>query len=171
MFFFFKQKTAYEMQRGLVGSEMCIRDSPKNNMKKFHSCTCLIQEQVEELGVCGKKQKATRTILKTFHRQKSAGCGDVMTHLKLERVSFPVLLDSVRQEIKEALIWVKKHGDYDQDFYKKIADLSELSSKTIYLPNNTGNLKTRIVNFLDKKIAMLEQYQQTSSYPSPCTLR
>eukprot|EP00831_Metopus_contortus_P076701 TRINITY_DN7093_c0_g1_i2.p1 TRINITY_DN7093_c0_g1~~TRINITY_DN7093_c0_g1_i2.p1 ORF type:complete len:173 (-),score=55.36 TRINITY_DN7093_c0_g1_i2:131-649(-) len=25
--FFFKQKTAYEMQRGLVGSEMCIRDS------------------------------------------------------------------------------------------------------------------------------------------------
>eukprot|EP00831_Metopus_contortus_P008563 TRINITY_DN13283_c0_g1_i1.p1 TRINITY_DN13283_c0_g1~~TRINITY_DN13283_c0_g1_i1.p1 ORF type:complete len:284 (+),score=50.26 TRINITY_DN13283_c0_g1_i1:23-874(+) len=27
VFFFFKQKTAYEMQRGLVGSEMCIRDS------------------------------------------------------------------------------------------------------------------------------------------------
>eukprot|EP00831_Metopus_contortus_P038413 TRINITY_DN30205_c0_g1_i1.p3 TRINITY_DN30205_c0_g1~~TRINITY_DN30205_c0_g1_i1.p3 ORF type:complete len:113 (-),score=22.93 TRINITY_DN30205_c0_g1_i1:243-581(-) len=27
MFFFFKQKTAYERQRGLVGSEMCIRDS------------------------------------------------------------------------------------------------------------------------------------------------
>eukprot|EP00831_Metopus_contortus_P011060 TRINITY_DN14365_c0_g1_i2.p1 TRINITY_DN14365_c0_g1~~TRINITY_DN14365_c0_g1_i2.p1 ORF type:complete len:135 (+),score=32.40 TRINITY_DN14365_c0_g1_i2:12-416(+) len=26
VFFFFKQKTAYEMQRGLVGSEMCIRD-------------------------------------------------------------------------------------------------------------------------------------------------
>ena len=26
--FFFKQKTAYEMLRSLVGSEMCIRDSP-----------------------------------------------------------------------------------------------------------------------------------------------
>ena len=26
MFFFFKQKTAYDMLRGLVGSEMCIRD-------------------------------------------------------------------------------------------------------------------------------------------------
>ena len=26
-FFFFKQKTAYEMLRSLVGSEMCIRDS------------------------------------------------------------------------------------------------------------------------------------------------
>src|SRR5674536_395931 len=28
-FFFFKQKTAYEMLRSLVGSEMCIRDSLK----------------------------------------------------------------------------------------------------------------------------------------------
>ena len=26
-FLFFKQKTAYEMLRSLVGSEMCIRDS------------------------------------------------------------------------------------------------------------------------------------------------
>ena len=29
MFFFFKQKTAYEMLRSLVGSEMCISDSSK----------------------------------------------------------------------------------------------------------------------------------------------
>ena len=29
-FFFFKQKTAYEMLRSLVGSEMCIRDRPGN---------------------------------------------------------------------------------------------------------------------------------------------
>ena len=27
--FFFKQKTAYEMLRSLVGSEMCIRDRPR----------------------------------------------------------------------------------------------------------------------------------------------
>eukprot|EP01017_Pseudomicrothorax_dubius_P049218 TRINITY_DN9117_c0_g1_i6.p1 TRINITY_DN9117_c0_g1~~TRINITY_DN9117_c0_g1_i6.p1 ORF type:complete len:156 (+),score=53.60 TRINITY_DN9117_c0_g1_i6:19-486(+) len=38
-FFFFKQKTAYEMLRSLVGSEMCIRDRPntidyKRDMKK-----------------------------------------------------------------------------------------------------------------------------------------
>ena len=34
--FFFKQKTAYEMLRSLVGSEMCIRDSPifVNGMRK-----------------------------------------------------------------------------------------------------------------------------------------
>ncbi|GAB5820709.1 hypothetical protein JMUB7537_28160 [Staphylococcus aureus] len=27
---FFKQKTAYEMSASLVGSEMCIRDRPRN---------------------------------------------------------------------------------------------------------------------------------------------
>jgi len=27
LFFFFKQKTAYEIMPSLVGSEMCIRDS------------------------------------------------------------------------------------------------------------------------------------------------
>ena len=30
VFFFFKQKTAYEMLRSLVGSEMCIRDRLKH---------------------------------------------------------------------------------------------------------------------------------------------
>ena len=30
MFFFFKQKTAYEMLRSLVGSEMCIRDRTRS---------------------------------------------------------------------------------------------------------------------------------------------
>eukprot|EP00658_Telonema_sp_P-2_P073722 TRINITY_DN62836_c0_g1_i1.p1 TRINITY_DN62836_c0_g1~~TRINITY_DN62836_c0_g1_i1.p1 ORF type:complete len:157 (+),score=44.30 TRINITY_DN62836_c0_g1_i1:44-514(+) len=31
VFFFFKQKTAYEMLRSLVGSEMCIRDRGSDN--------------------------------------------------------------------------------------------------------------------------------------------
>ena len=31
-FFFFKQKTAYEIGSGLVGSEMCIRDSSAHMM-------------------------------------------------------------------------------------------------------------------------------------------
>ena len=37
-FFFFKQKTAYEIRLSLVGSEMCIRDRtypPKNAPKGF----------------------------------------------------------------------------------------------------------------------------------------
>ena len=39
-FFFFKQKTAYEMLRSLVGSEMCIRDRRKSMepvWKKFEA--------------------------------------------------------------------------------------------------------------------------------------
>ena len=35
IFFFFKQKTAYEMLRSLVGSEMCIRDSVKASMFSY----------------------------------------------------------------------------------------------------------------------------------------
>ena len=31
-FFFFKQKTAYEIMPSLVGSEMCIRDSCRRNI-------------------------------------------------------------------------------------------------------------------------------------------
>eukprot|EP00658_Telonema_sp_P-2_P012662 TRINITY_DN14820_c0_g1_i1.p1 TRINITY_DN14820_c0_g1~~TRINITY_DN14820_c0_g1_i1.p1 ORF type:complete len:305 (-),score=65.92 TRINITY_DN14820_c0_g1_i1:141-1055(-) len=34
-FFFFKQKTAYEMLRSLVGSEMCIRDSSDADLKHY----------------------------------------------------------------------------------------------------------------------------------------
>eukprot|EP00831_Metopus_contortus_P037583 TRINITY_DN29602_c0_g1_i3.p1 TRINITY_DN29602_c0_g1~~TRINITY_DN29602_c0_g1_i3.p1 ORF type:complete len:226 (-),score=61.41 TRINITY_DN29602_c0_g1_i3:73-750(-) len=38
LFFFFKQKTAYEMQRGLVGSEMCIRD---RYQRRVHGEPCI----------------------------------------------------------------------------------------------------------------------------------
>ena len=37
--FFFKQKTAYEIQYGLVGSEMCIRDSLYANYLWSNSST------------------------------------------------------------------------------------------------------------------------------------
>ena len=36
MFFFFKQKTAYEISLGLVGSEMCIRDRFKSTPRDGH---------------------------------------------------------------------------------------------------------------------------------------
>eukprot|EP00828_Plagiopyla_frontata_P029580 TRINITY_DN38270_c0_g1_i1.p4 TRINITY_DN38270_c0_g1~~TRINITY_DN38270_c0_g1_i1.p4 ORF type:complete len:157 (-),score=9.64 TRINITY_DN38270_c0_g1_i1:92-562(-) len=35
LFFFFKQKTAYEISACLVGSEMCIRDRSKSVLSKF----------------------------------------------------------------------------------------------------------------------------------------
>ena len=42
--FFFKQKTAYEIGVRLVGSEMCIRDSPllvadQRFPKRYNTCT------------------------------------------------------------------------------------------------------------------------------------
>eukprot|EP00658_Telonema_sp_P-2_P069979 TRINITY_DN5959_c0_g1_i1.p2 TRINITY_DN5959_c0_g1~~TRINITY_DN5959_c0_g1_i1.p2 ORF type:complete len:193 (+),score=56.80 TRINITY_DN5959_c0_g1_i1:89-667(+) len=44
-FFFFKQKTAYEMLRSLVGSEMCIRDRYQRRVREFgasvmEECLC-----------------------------------------------------------------------------------------------------------------------------------
>ena len=42
-FFFFKQKTAYEMLRSLVGSEMCIRDRLSQGQT--------VQEAVRQLGI------------------------------------------------------------------------------------------------------------------------
>ena len=43
--FFFKQKTAYEIQYGLVGSEMCIRDS---GGEEFHGFPVQGVEAVEQ---------------------------------------------------------------------------------------------------------------------------
>ena len=40
--FFFKQKTAYEMLRSLVGSEMCIRDSMRTWGLKFGAIDMVI---------------------------------------------------------------------------------------------------------------------------------
>eukprot|EP00825_Cyclidium_porcatum_P040502 TRINITY_DN5133_c0_g1_i1.p2 TRINITY_DN5133_c0_g1~~TRINITY_DN5133_c0_g1_i1.p2 ORF type:complete len:117 (-),score=9.08 TRINITY_DN5133_c0_g1_i1:70-420(-) len=37
LFFFFKQKTAYEIMPSLVGSEMCIRDSPSISIDSITS--------------------------------------------------------------------------------------------------------------------------------------
>ena len=38
--FFFKQKTAYEISLGLVGSEMCIRDRKKLLLKAEMTIIC-----------------------------------------------------------------------------------------------------------------------------------
>ena len=38
IFFFFKHKTAYEMLRSLVGSEMCIRDRSDTERRDMYAC-------------------------------------------------------------------------------------------------------------------------------------
>ena len=45
LFFFFKQKTAYEMLRSLVGSEMCIRDSAMGMSKALSEKIMIAQSR------------------------------------------------------------------------------------------------------------------------------
>eukprot|EP00658_Telonema_sp_P-2_P052673 TRINITY_DN40914_c0_g1_i1.p1 TRINITY_DN40914_c0_g1~~TRINITY_DN40914_c0_g1_i1.p1 ORF type:complete len:123 (+),score=33.61 TRINITY_DN40914_c0_g1_i1:75-443(+) len=53
-FFFFKQKTAYEMLRSLVGSEMCIRDSHQARYLPKD----LRYEQRDHLDTCSPSQRS-----------------------------------------------------------------------------------------------------------------
>ena len=48
LFFFFKQKTAYEMLRSLVGSEMCIRDRSRKPLSNG-SKTGLLERQFDRV--------------------------------------------------------------------------------------------------------------------------
>ena len=50
VFFFFKQKTAYEMLRSLVGSEMCIRDRLGGVLHRAHHAE---HDRVDGLEVAG----------------------------------------------------------------------------------------------------------------------
>eukprot|EP01015_Nassula_variabilis_P036282 TRINITY_DN9325_c0_g1_i5.p1 TRINITY_DN9325_c0_g1~~TRINITY_DN9325_c0_g1_i5.p1 ORF type:complete len:271 (+),score=60.00 TRINITY_DN9325_c0_g1_i5:3-815(+) len=47
-FFFFKQKTAYEMLRSLVGSEMCIRDR-LNNVTNYEAVCAKVEDVIDKV--------------------------------------------------------------------------------------------------------------------------
>eukprot|EP00658_Telonema_sp_P-2_P053773 TRINITY_DN4246_c0_g1_i7.p1 TRINITY_DN4246_c0_g1~~TRINITY_DN4246_c0_g1_i7.p1 ORF type:complete len:199 (-),score=58.40 TRINITY_DN4246_c0_g1_i7:217-813(-) len=97
-FFFFKQKTAYEMLRSLVGSEMCIRDSKKTavvaivskvgvgrTVEKFHEINdgCLrravydkethtsVRKGIEQLGESLKDVRESEAAQKIWNWVKS----------------------------------------------------------------------------------------------------
>ena len=59
-FFFFKQKTAYEMLRSLVGSEMCIRDRPKavlSELKKHPVDISVVSAMLDSGGSAGRLRR------------------------------------------------------------------------------------------------------------------
>eukprot|EP00831_Metopus_contortus_P041970 TRINITY_DN33047_c0_g1_i1.p2 TRINITY_DN33047_c0_g1~~TRINITY_DN33047_c0_g1_i1.p2 ORF type:complete len:103 (+),score=36.09 TRINITY_DN33047_c0_g1_i1:87-395(+) len=74
-FFFFKQKTAYEMQRGLVGSEMCIRDSLCGEQKKIEQLSAEIVELKSQIPspdlqtVCETKNKTIEELTTAMQNQ------------------------------------------------------------------------------------------------------
>eukprot|EP00658_Telonema_sp_P-2_P079131 TRINITY_DN7576_c0_g1_i1.p2 TRINITY_DN7576_c0_g1~~TRINITY_DN7576_c0_g1_i1.p2 ORF type:complete len:108 (-),score=20.71 TRINITY_DN7576_c0_g1_i1:465-788(-) len=51
VFFFFKQKTAYEMLRSLVGSEMCIRDRSGTDSRGYCEWADVQQQAVPRDGI------------------------------------------------------------------------------------------------------------------------
>src|SRR5678815_6114649 len=82
-FFFFKQKTAYEMLRSLVGSEMCIRDRdnkgrgvnvspvPRKTPEKYGK-----RRNVEEMENGDTKGGAAKTMKYTLARSNSVCSSD-----------------------------------------------------------------------------------------------
>ena len=65
VFFFFKQKTAYEIYYGLVGSEMCIRDSVDNEAAR----AAVVEEPVDAVRQEGRRLReiAERLDLSLIH--------------------------------------------------------------------------------------------------------
>ena len=61
-FFFFKQKTAYEIRLSLVGSEMCIRDS---------TCLDAVNNGVTAVGIIDGREK--HSILFEIFSDKGSG--------------------------------------------------------------------------------------------------
>ena len=77
-FFFFKQKTAYEISACLVGSEMCIRDRTRD---KPHGCNAgrIIYEIVEQYDkVLAEMQAFFMQI--TFKRNASSATAERLFH-------------------------------------------------------------------------------------------
>eukprot|EP00658_Telonema_sp_P-2_P006557 TRINITY_DN12482_c0_g1_i22.p1 TRINITY_DN12482_c0_g1~~TRINITY_DN12482_c0_g1_i22.p1 ORF type:complete len:354 (-),score=94.42 TRINITY_DN12482_c0_g1_i22:422-1483(-) len=94
-FFFFKQKTAYEMLRSLVGSEMCIRD--RYGMTRFVT----MRKALLRLGpaaaaislsraACEDKPSITADNIREFHRIKMMlrGCTSMEDAIRLEGVQW-----------------------------------------------------------------------------------
>eukprot|EP00658_Telonema_sp_P-2_P028950 TRINITY_DN22086_c0_g1_i1.p1 TRINITY_DN22086_c0_g1~~TRINITY_DN22086_c0_g1_i1.p1 ORF type:complete len:124 (+),score=65.27 TRINITY_DN22086_c0_g1_i1:34-405(+) len=63
LFFFFKQKTAYEMLRSLVGSEMCIRDRYEMETLKAESATH--KSRVAQAATALRAKEARKKVLKS----------------------------------------------------------------------------------------------------------
>eukprot|EP00658_Telonema_sp_P-2_P017893 TRINITY_DN16989_c0_g1_i1.p1 TRINITY_DN16989_c0_g1~~TRINITY_DN16989_c0_g1_i1.p1 ORF type:complete len:363 (+),score=71.60 TRINITY_DN16989_c0_g1_i1:85-1173(+) len=68
-FFFFKQKTAYEMLRSLVGSEMCIRDRVILDMCKANN---LVEEQAFLITRMGSKDEGLKLLVEGLKNVKKA---------------------------------------------------------------------------------------------------
>ena len=63
VFCFFEQKTAYEMLGSLVGSEMCIRDSPRGDRPRGHWQHARRPERARAVGLLQPRRRDPRACL------------------------------------------------------------------------------------------------------------
>eukprot|EP00825_Cyclidium_porcatum_P032531 TRINITY_DN3479_c0_g1_i2.p1 TRINITY_DN3479_c0_g1~~TRINITY_DN3479_c0_g1_i2.p1 ORF type:complete len:158 (+),score=41.95 TRINITY_DN3479_c0_g1_i2:53-526(+) len=73
-FFFFKQKTAYEIMPSLVGSEMCIRDSYQGELlanKQLEIILKKLQSQDEALALTYSEKNPADIIKKPIQKKRS----------------------------------------------------------------------------------------------------
>eukprot|EP00658_Telonema_sp_P-2_P034233 TRINITY_DN25001_c0_g1_i1.p1 TRINITY_DN25001_c0_g1~~TRINITY_DN25001_c0_g1_i1.p1 ORF type:complete len:157 (+),score=47.06 TRINITY_DN25001_c0_g1_i1:116-586(+) len=73
-FFFFKQKTAYEMLRSLVGSEMCIRDRYQRRVRDGRSAEMAEEERMLDVHKCPDFDEAGRAVLASFQNPQQQPC-------------------------------------------------------------------------------------------------
>eukprot|EP00831_Metopus_contortus_P013954 TRINITY_DN15717_c0_g1_i1.p1 TRINITY_DN15717_c0_g1~~TRINITY_DN15717_c0_g1_i1.p1 ORF type:complete len:126 (+),score=44.29 TRINITY_DN15717_c0_g1_i1:78-455(+) len=115
-FFFFKQKTAYEMQRGLVGSEMCIRDSINAEyMGSYKSVT--LESMAQSFGI------STVFLDKELSTFIAAG----RINCKIDKVAG--IIESNRPDERLALYQnIVKEGDFLLNRIQKLSRAIELQT-------------------------------------------
>src|SRR5674536_215072 len=80
-FFFFKQKTAYEMLRSLVGSEMCIRDrfwDPAKDRIMFDQGKYIFEIGTSSKDIRGKVEATMSGTYNAVLKTVVAECGSVV---------------------------------------------------------------------------------------------
>eukprot|EP00658_Telonema_sp_P-2_P032714 TRINITY_DN24151_c0_g1_i1.p1 TRINITY_DN24151_c0_g1~~TRINITY_DN24151_c0_g1_i1.p1 ORF type:complete len:146 (+),score=41.62 TRINITY_DN24151_c0_g1_i1:24-461(+) len=104
-FFFFKQKTAYEMLRSLVGSEMCIRDRYQRRVRDTKSSNMKVVfldidgvVQINTPGMISQHllgyiktivdKTGASIVLSSDWRRSKQGCDAVRRSLRLQRLDF-----------------------------------------------------------------------------------
>eukprot|EP00658_Telonema_sp_P-2_P059282 TRINITY_DN4809_c0_g1_i4.p1 TRINITY_DN4809_c0_g1~~TRINITY_DN4809_c0_g1_i4.p1 ORF type:complete len:634 (-),score=259.99 TRINITY_DN4809_c0_g1_i4:238-2139(-) len=126
-FFFFKQKTAYEMLRSLVGSEMCIRDRYEMAKMALHKYTDLKKKAEDESTRAHEKMAAYLKYKELM--LKSADEGDDAKAAQYERMSNKYL-----ESYKDLESSIQTHGTNAKaanDEYQRLSAEYEAGGKDV----------------------------------------
>eukprot|EP00658_Telonema_sp_P-2_P049388 TRINITY_DN3755_c0_g1_i1.p1 TRINITY_DN3755_c0_g1~~TRINITY_DN3755_c0_g1_i1.p1 ORF type:complete len:232 (+),score=53.75 TRINITY_DN3755_c0_g1_i1:90-785(+) len=113
-FFFFKQKTAYEMLRSLVGSEMCIRDRYQRRVRGRTIAHCMEDTGEGDMTECNKhKDRALREnpmVKFMMTALQKAGCSWEVDKFKCITCSAPVEAGYDQRDEKIKICGNNVHG-------------------------------------------------------------